>query len=334
MAVMASPSTESLELIKYLIDRMPGSLEKPSLTRKLTPLALAFSLRHYEAAKLLINAGADQTTRDISGCNIIHLLLFSDNGDYSGHFCKKEDLQKHLDLIDERLVPSLLTQRSSYEQNSETPLCRYLGWHRTIYYSYTSSREPEIVRSMLDFSKVIGNEDLEMFDGSGDTPVHFVVKNSDRDTDILRVLLEYRPDLLHRENSVGRTPYELAEDAYIAECVKDPPCVTTSERFTSILDRSVDSFVEESDTGSTRSLVKRKFDLCEEFVKEFPGKRTLVSLADANEVAKRLASRQQQERRRYERVGSDAGSDDGSGKVTARDEVDLYWYRTAREHLA
>jgi hypothetical protein len=184
---------------------------------------------------------------------------------------------------------------------------------------------------MLKFAEATGNEDLEMFDGSGDTPLHSVVKNEDRASIMLKLMLEYRPDLLHRENSVGRTPYELAEDAYIAECVANSRYVADRSETSDILKRSVASFAPgAAEPQTTYSGTKDKFDICQRAMQKNPGKRTLVSLLDANEVAMRLANRHHQRQKDSESgvgdVDSDGGDADGNDTM---DEVTDFWWGAA-----
>lgn len=62
---------------------------------------------------------------------------------------------------------------------------------------------------------------LEFSKGEGDTPMHSTVwRNADA---LLRIMLECRHDLLFRENASGRTPFEMAEDTYLANDVSSYP---------------------------------------------------------------------------------------------------------------
>lgn len=311
-AVMANPRPESINLIEYLVKVMPESLEKKS-REGYTPLALAISLRRLDAAKVLIKAGADQTVRDVNGANLLHLLLCSSNGSAGRD---KDELKRFLELIDKRLIESLLTERSKHEPGSQTPLAR---WMRA------ATEDADVMKVILDFAAPYGNEHLEMLDGTGDTPLHYAVKS--RRQQWLKLMLEYRPELLDRENSVGRTPYELAEDAYTSDCVSRVPHVTTRNSVSSVTNLRAESFVED---GKHYESVNEEsiWRLCEEFMKKHPGKRRLVSLIDANEVAKRLANRHQ-----GNVYGSrnDAESDDGEADQDTDDCTDevSQWYYTA-----
>lgn len=75
---MADPSEASLETVKHLIELCPGALEKKSATGD-TPLMLACKLGRYDVIKTLIAAGADQLTKNSNGENLIHAILGSTN---------------------------------------------------------------------------------------------------------------------------------------------------------------------------------------------------------------------------------------------------------------
>jgi hypothetical protein len=318
-AVMAEPKPETLKLVSYLLERMPSSLELKSRQGH-TPLSLAFSLGRIEVIKLLIDGGADQTVRDRDGTNILHLTLVSA---YSNSSKDKETLTKLLALIDKRLVGSLLSERSSIHQpGSLTPLARWLKNRNT---------DPEILTIILEFGKDTGNEHLELLDGSGDTPLHHVVKAGI--VDCAEVIVKYRPDLLHRENSVGRTPYELAEDAFIASCVANEPEISRTGVF-NIIDQSPSTFTMQGKDKQQENTsgAERMWRFFEKFARENPssGKRRLVSLVDANEVAKRLAGRHTG--KTILSLGDeDDKSDVGSAGGDLEDSMDeiSMWYRMA-----
>ncbi|KAF2791145.1 ankyrin [Melanomma pulvis-pyrius CBS 109.77] len=311
-AVMAEPKPETIKLIEYLLRVMPDSLELKSKQGH-TPLALAFSLGRMDVVKLLIAAGADQTVRDSDGANILHLILCSA---YTSSSPDEETLKKSLELIDKRLIGSLLSERSSHQPGSLTPLARWLQ---------RGYGNENILSIMLEFGKSTGNEHLEHLDGSGDTPLHRAVKS--RNKGALNMILKYRPDLLYRENSVGRTPYEVAEDAFIAQCVCDVPVISGRHR-NSIVDQATITFAKNFKDNELVDPVERVWRLCENFAKEHPGKRRLVSLLDANEVAKRLANRHAGRRNGGGNDnGSDVESDDGN-MDDAVDEV-AQWYSSA-----
>lgn len=296
---MSKPTTESKELVQYIIQHYPEYMESKSL-RGHTPLALAYSLHRVEFAELLINGGANQTTRDNKGNNLVHLMLCN----LSDRVLEEPDnVTKLLDLLDKRLVYSMFTERSSDGPGSLTPLARWL--HHTIttglYYHYNSSgnrntetqNRVEIVRTLLSFAEPTGQKHLEILDGTGNTPVHDVVKG--QLPRIFELMIDARPDLLHRENSTGTTPFELAVDAWVAEATEHPPFLPTKNDTSywdyrldreSLINRPPQSFVQ-SPPKSERKMI---CDMARARVGASPSqKRKLVSLNEANEVAKRLA---------------------------------------------
>jgi hypothetical protein len=214
-----------------------------------------------------------------------------------------------------------------------TPVANWLRW------ASESPESTDFLRALLEFAKDTGNEHLELLDASGDTPLHYVVKSKKQSW--LRTILAVRPDLLHRENSVGRTPYELSEDAYIAQRVKCIPghdrpnyrhgyYVQTQTQF--VADRPSDTFAPdyiEPEVISKESIWR----VCSEFLHKHPGSRKIVSLLDANEVAKRLAVRYHAARTAAQANGDGEGSEAGSDaeeEYANHDEVDV-WYGSARE---
>lgn len=189
-----------------------------------------------------------------------------------------------LSLIDTRLVPSLLTERTSVSPGSLTPIA-----HGMQNFSQQSGMDRDLLEVMLDFAASTNYECLELLDGSGDTPLHWAVKS--QRFHYVECILRRRADLLYRENSVGRTPLEMAKDAYVSSLVRDVPPIP-SGRTTSIVHRATHTFAKGHEESGSCSNVQRIWNICSGFVEGIPGKRKLVSLLDANEVANRLAKRQ------------------------------------------
>lgn len=141
-----------------------------------------------------------------------------------------------------------------------------------------------------------GKRALWMVDGTGDTPLHTLV-SSNASVKIIKAVLEIDPDLLFRENAVGRTPLEVAHDRFFADKAKvpeqqgryrmndnqEPSLVTTH------LTAFVKSGGEEEDELDDKSPFGVIWKLCGEFAgKAGTTKRRLVSLGEANDVAERL----------------------------------------------
>lgn len=307
-AILNDDTDEAIKLFEYLLKHTPNCIETKTAQGH-TPLALAFSRHNTRAAKILIEAGADQTVRDRKGNNLIHLLLVELHGypmvrdwDIGGTIDSTKEL---LSLIDQRLVPSLLTQRSSDIPGSVTPIAR---WVYRKFYRSNGSKVAESPASvclmgiMLEFAESTGQKHLELLDGTGNTPVHDAV--SYILPQILTMMLDRRPDLLNRENAVGWTPAEVAMHRYEEVATSEIPPIPDLPRYNTqwddppsawprnlFLDREPESFVsaEEEDSEHPKRDI---YNLCLRKAAEGAGqKRRLVSLFEANEVAKRLAAR-------------------------------------------
>jgi hypothetical protein len=319
---MAEPGYESSELIKYLLNTMPESLETKT-TDGYTPLLIAFSLHRFSAAKLLIDAGADQTVRTSAGSNILDLLLVDP---YSQSFITDNTLLKRmLSLIDHRLIPSLLTERTSVDPGSLTPIAHFILKSG----NGGDYGEPhiEVLETLLDFATPTNYEFLELLDGSGDTPLHWAVKN--RRQTYMTAFLNRRPDLLFRENSVGRTSLELSEDSWLAGCVCAAPNIYNGNQ-PSITNRHVERFARDFvPTADLSNAGERIWVQCNEIALQSRGsfKRKLVSLMDANEVAKRLAKRHKE--KRAVEVGFPKEEDDEEVEVSRDVDEVRSWYQMA-----
>lgn len=300
--ILGESNDNSLQLLKHLCKNYPESLSHRT-AEGVTPLQLAFSLLKTDMARTLIEVGADQTCRDSSGNNICHSLL-----EQKGGTCRLQLPQLHdlLSLIDPHLITSLFKERSTAAPGAATPLAKWMYEHiRPHYPDAYRDPMPDFVEKILEFSK---GEDLNIVSGEGDTPIHAAVRYGAAAE--LSVMLEHRPDLLHRENSTGRTPLEMAEDAYLSQEVFDlpPPIYKSANGFylggrrrtprqrddaTPILSLPPDRFVKQVESNQRGVLAVWK--LCQSFVEKTRGqKRRLVPLVEAFEVAKRLASNSKQ----------------------------------------
>lgn len=314
---MAEPTHETLKLIKYLIDSMPESLEVKSADGY-TPLLIAFALHRSKAAQILIEAGADQTVRTSTGANILDVLLVDP---YTNTFINRSKILKRmLSLIDTRLVPSLLEERTSASPGSLTPIAHLMT--RLGGYHYEELKDA-VLDTLLDFAAPTNYKSLELLDGSGDTPLHWAVKN--KHSKYITAILARRPDLLYHENSVGRTPLEMAEDACLADRVRDAPALPTRSRH-SITDRPTESFAKDYEANNAVNTAEYILKICSEVAAKKSGKRKLVSLLDANEVANRLAKRHM-----GRRAAQTVANEEGDEVDEVQREVDEVrdWYRRA-----
>jgi ankyrin repeat protein len=290
-AVLARPTAESAVVLRYLLKVMPDIIDVKS-EDGLTPLLIAFRLYRHEAASILIQAGADQTIRDAEGRNLIHsLLMQSFNSDRH-----VKELRTMLDLIDHRLLADFFLERSSETPGALTPLAQFIKATSHLTNKW-SEHNNKALRVILAYSK--GTE-LSVINGEGHTPLHVAVRN--KDPSLTQIILEHDPILLLREGSTGRTPFEMAQDADIAAAVQDVPMLPVRSRYRvhrsrptppSIIEREAKTFVPgyvaetESDQEAVWRLLK---EARSQLDTSGVAKRRLVTLNEANEVAKRLAA--------------------------------------------
>ena len=220
-----------------------------------------------------------------------------------------------MDLIDPRLRTSLSTERATGGPGALTPLAQWINNER--------SNTGPILKAILEFAGQDAH--LEMLNGAGDTPLHALTKKSR--VDLMRIILERNPLLVYRENATGRTPAEMAEDNCTAQNFSDPPRIPMGNHYhQKITNKTPESFLDSVDPTSKREKsgagCYAALALCKEIMENFPGKRRLVSLHEANEVAKRLAA-QQARSTKATRNGRASWQDPASA-----DEVDA-WYTKA-----
>lgn len=291
---MSKPCEESGRLVQYLVDHHPECLEARSSGGH-TPLALAFSLHRTCFARILIAAGANQCVRDSKGNNILHLLLYS----IEHEVCHEPGIFTQLTgMLDRSLVSTMLVQRAG--DGSWTPFARWLHSYLDFYNLYNLedfNSAIETVTTMttriLNLADSTNQKHLELLDGSGNTPVHTAVKKGLNQ--VLELMLDRRPDLLYRENATGTTPLEMAVDSWVNSITRVPPrhpfqTGYREPKWQTAVNRELRFFVPGRDTRSKEEIM---LQVCRERAQRNPGKRGLVSLFEANEVAKRLAVQRQ-----------------------------------------
>lgn len=287
---MSKPGEEPERLVQYLVDHHPECLEVRSSGGH-TPLALAYSLHRTSFARILIAAGANQCVRDSKGNSLLHLLLYS----IENEVCTEPDVFTSLiKMLDPSLISTMLTQRAG--EGSWTPFARWL--HSYPYFDHPSKENTETIMSMttliLDLANPSNQKHLELLDGSGNTPVHSAVKKGF--SHILELMLDRRPDLLYRENATGSTPLEMAVDAWVNGITREPPkhpfqqYHNVNPKWQTAVNREPRFFIEGRDNRSKEEIM---LQVCQERANQSPRKRGLVSLLEANEVAKRLAVQRQ-----------------------------------------
>lgn len=292
-AVLSHAVTKkSLEVVKYLIESMPESLETKSMSGH-TPLSLAFNGHKVRIAKSLIAAGTDQTTRDTLGRNILHLALCNVHSS-TAEFASK--IRPLLGLVDKRVIKSLLVERCQGGPGGTTPLARWLWqpnsnrWGTSWQYERYKNRSSEVLDAILDYSE---GEDLVMMDGSGQFPLHQAVRT--RVPNIVARMLAYDPALLWQENAMGQTPLELAESLYIRHCTNENPDIRPEGKKKQ--DLKPKDFLPKKDDGADAEInnIVRTWRICQASAVAHPGMRKLISVSEAREVAKRLTEQTKNE---------------------------------------
>lgn len=207
--------------MEHLVQTYPSALEKKN---PLGPCRLG----RRQVVNILIDSNADQTTRNNSGENIVYSSVFH---------AKSARLRTLLDEFDPELRAVLFTQRKHLSDNGYTPLQLWIAHCNSNYSgSYAYSSQPtstdtpraklEIMNLLLEYCNAQG---LDLLDSAGDTCLHTAVMR--QEVAIAKALVDYKPALLYRENAVGRTPAEIAE-----ETLKSKP-FTKPNRFRSFNSR-------------------------------------------------------------------------------------------------
>jgi hypothetical protein len=277
---------------------------------------VASRLGRLEIVKILVDAGADQSTKDEGYSNILHMALDMNP--------TAEQLQGFLVLLDQDLLNHLFRDRGHLKLTGQTPLHKWLSNlvdTRNYRHNYYKSTD-EIIAVLKLLLKYSQGRELELLDGAGDTPLHTLVSGQ-RDPRIIRELLEFRPQLLYRENAVGRTPAEVANDRFMASKIVQPsnPTFYNTHGVLALVNRSPEDFAKDAEKGKTKdSVTEQIWNLCSEYLGKYPGKRRLVSLYEANDVAKRLGERQATNSRYGYRVVPSDGEDEVDGGASSVDE--------------
>ncbi|KAK4184990.1 ankyrin repeat protein [Podospora australis] len=327
LAVMADSKPEAIKLINYILQTHPFTLETKTSDGN-TPLMTATWFGRTEYVKILIDAGADQSVRNKSGNNILHEAL-------SG-MPTANQLKPFLQLLDKDFLPHLFISRNNLHADGLTPLHQFITdtavddmnnrmYRRTSY--KTDDEYLDVIKLLVKYS---GGADLEMLNSAGDSILHTAVVRND--SVLTNSLLELCPKLLFRENAVGRTPAEVARDRVTAAKFKAPRVLgVPSDQQKSISElpkKAPDQFLEKNKKSTTRewadhgvdSTILKVWKVCLKHMEKHPdSKRRLVSLNEANDVAKRLG--EQYSSSRYFSVQA-RGEDDDDHEQPEEEEKD------------
>lgn len=281
-AAVLAPSDERKErLIKYLLESGRSSLNVKTKADQ-TPLMLAYMTGDIASAKLLIDAGASQSAHSF-GNNLVHGAL----GSIKAYESNVSKLAEMLDLLDPQLLKDLLLQRNSASHsNGATPLHHWLLESGV---RLENDFAVEILKLLLQYSQ---GKELAMINSAGETPLHSLIAHSS--LALAKILLDFNPDLLYRENATGRTPAEVAQDMCLATKFSGPkefnqPSYGYGSRYDAqdIINRDPATFVK-GEEKDERCSQQKMWDVCKQVMDHHAQKRKLVSLPEANEVAKRL----------------------------------------------
>ncbi|KAI0543186.1 ankyrin repeat protein [Xylaria digitata] len=310
-AVLGPLGDKTNKLIEYLIKVAPSSFEAKS-DLGYSPLYLACLMGRVQFAKTLISAGADQSVKDKEFNNIIHACLINRP--------KIDQLRQMLELFDPELRAHMFRQRNNLSHGGDTPLHFWLKKANNIpaHSRGPESETPEHVKLLsllIEFSK---GEELEILNGSGDTVLHTaIVRSLPEQT---KVILEQNPTLLYRENTVGRTPGEIAYDIFVNFKVRALESVGINPVDPKhLVDRSPELFV--SDGQPKRSPRGATWSIVQEYLAKYEGKRRLVSLNEANDVARRLGESYSWQR--YFMKKTTNVDDEAEDEVDKKEETDL-----------
>jgi hypothetical protein len=329
--VIARPSEHTDHLVTYLLKAVPASLEAKSFTGH-TPLHLAFKLGRLSIAKILIAAGANQATRDSQANNLIHSALTHLPADLKDR--NVEPLGEMLELLDPKLRYDMLLQRnSSVAMTGATPLHSFIQRRYTYFDNYDARGKKQNVAVMMSLLKYSNGDELGIINGSGDLPLHTLI--TARSSTMVKALLDFNSKLVCVENVVGRTPAEIAKDQFLAQKLSAPPTLwpswARSEESEGLVDRNPNFFVP-GYKKDKRDEVEKMWNLVERYVRKNAShsvKRKLVSLNEANEVAKRLGEMSKKRKsNRYHRYQNDVDEAAESDDDEKRDEVGD-WYNNA-----
>jgi hypothetical protein len=294
---------------------MPDAVEARSADG-MTPLLLAYRTHNFEAVKILLEAGADQTARDKEGMNLLHHIIAT----AATFVVDLAHVRNLIETIDKRLIAGMCVQRCSRRPGSLTPFALLVAQHFV-----SNEIRVDMARLILEFSH---GAELELLNGEGHTPLHVVARTEPTQIrhhhfKLASVITEHRAKLVAWENATGKSPLEMVEDKVLARKCSDPD-YRLSERsrghyrygdLPSIANKKPQSFIkptinaekalEDLDTNldsDVRVSTSQRVERLEKLLRavqvkldaEGQGRRRLVTLNEASEVARRLAAVQRQ----------------------------------------
>ncbi|KAI6632798.1 hypothetical protein MCOR14_007048 [Pyricularia oryzae] len=344
-AIIGGPVGEKTKkLVQYLIKAYPASMTTKSRDGY-TPFYLACLRGRTDIVELLASH-SDQAVKGPHWENILHAVLKG---------CPHADqLQPMLELFEPDLRKAMFKERSSLSAEGRTPLHQWI--EKAIGQNWRGSspqyKKPEdlvaVLKMLLEYS---GGEELAMLDGTGDTPLHMLISRQ-APLETIKLILEMDANLLFRENAVGRTPAELAHDIFIETRIGTRNSGNDRRYYNNDRSEGLDTLINMrplfflpdhqakfkqrrmQDLNYMSSHAsddqwrqyqgqwaaenrERKEDIHQMCLAYSNGKRRLVSLNEANDVARRLGESFQ--RGRYY-SGMPKGHDDGAVSEAGQEE--------------
>lgn len=202
---MTTPSKDNLaehmELVKYIASSDASLLESRSLGG-FTPLHLACTRRSKDVIALLISMGSKVRSRDATGRNMVHHLICPPENSpaWTKEWEKLNSLASFLSLFKKSDVTEMLLERDIL---GYTP---FAFWQ-----SEGDNRSRETIHDSTipeTVSAYTGGQHLTIMNSVGDLPLHVAIKQG-RPLHV-REFLSQNPQTLGRENATGITALELA----------------------------------------------------------------------------------------------------------------------------
>ncbi|KIH90357.1 ankyrin repeat protein [Sporothrix brasiliensis 5110] len=337
---MACPDAQkALPVIKYLLKVAPDSISAGGEDR-MTPLLSAVRFGHLEAVKILVDSGADQSKRhETTYANLLHVALFESP--------KAPELKRLLDILGKDAVDGMFCERTHHASWSEsrTPLHAWL--ERTLSSGYNVQYGPandygsdeEVIAVMRLLLSRSGGRELNIIDSAGDTVMHMLARKQ-KNPNFMLALLEAIPrelaiSLLYRENAVGATPLEVAQDVFLASFVTERRENTRmfdltvnkwpsakAEEFTAVVyeGREQAPIPTRITTNKPEALKRAEETLTavNRFLRGEKGKRRLVSLHEANDVARRVGHGYQNQRYPVKLVQPASDTEEGKSGLSGQ----------------
>jgi len=306
----------SITVLDFWFSKFPELLEA-RCDDGLTPLLHAAHCRNDRAVKYMIAKGADLQATTNDGLNFVHIA-----------FGLKNNLSVY-NPLDMGMVENAKRLLSCLPKDVDI---KQMIAHRTMYRDELAT----IWHIFVDIKtflpgveyllRISGGQGLDVFNGGGNLPIHHVSIASSIEkinfadffsthqvitkgrSQLAKLYIEARPDLLHKENAGGKTPLELATDLFLGNILKQ-----TGEAVPSVYSNHRNDLVEEliNATGYRGSFYRQRNNLPEaeedgydavqdvlktrkvliEAVQKYQGARIRVSLNEVNELVHRLANK-------------------------------------------